>query len=450
MFVLRKPVVFAIVAAALLLCVGGLAPRVACAQEETAQPTTEDATTPMREAPTVPTNETWGTYDPGKGYLVAKTSKGELAISAYGLLRYLNQMPGSQTYTDHLGVKHDVDTREDIYPHRVIVWLKGWMFDPKLIYTFTLWTVNTTDQDAIFINIGYQFHRRFQLYAGIAGNAGTRSILGSHPYWLGHDRVMADEFFRPFFGSGIYANGELFRGFWYNAQIGNSNSILGVKASDLDRNQTVSGSMWYMPTGEFGPRGAYGDYEMHENVAMRIGASACYSPEQSFVGSGTSKNTTLKLADAVNVFDEGALAPGVTVQNVDYKVLAVDFGVKYKGIFVQAEHYIRWLDKFVADGALPVGEIIDNGFYVQAACYPVPKKLEAYVATSQIYGDEEAGFDKADEYIVGTNFYPFDTRDTRLNLQYISVNHSPVGSTFGYYTAGQTGSTISVAYSLMF
>jgi len=104
----------------------------------------------------------------------------------------------------------------------------------------------------------------------------------------------------------------------------------------------------------------------------------------------------------------------------------------------------------VADGALPVGEIIDNGFYVQAACYPVPKKLEAYVATSQIYGDEEAGFDKADEYIVGTNFYPFDTRDTRLNLQYISVNHSPVGSTFGYYTAGQTGSTISVAYSLMF
>jgi hypothetical protein len=38
-------------------------------------------------------------------------------------------------------------------------------------------------------------------------------MLGSHPYWLGHDRVMADEFFRPFFGYGVYANGELFRGF---------------------------------------------------------------------------------------------------------------------------------------------------------------------------------------------------------------------------------------------
>jgi hypothetical protein len=64
-----------------------------------------------------------------------------------------------------------------------------------------------------FFNAGYQFNRRFNLYAGITGNAGSRSMLGSHPYWLGHDRVMADEFFRPFFGYGVYANGELFRGF---------------------------------------------------------------------------------------------------------------------------------------------------------------------------------------------------------------------------------------------
>ncbi len=76
------------------------------------------------------------------------------------------------------------------------------MVDPKLIYTIFLWTVNTTDQNAIFANIGYQFSRKFSLYGGIAGNPGSRSLLGSHPYWLGHDRVMADEFFRPFFGRG--------------------------------------------------------------------------------------------------------------------------------------------------------------------------------------------------------------------------------------------------------
>lgn len=435
-------------AAAILVLAGlALGSWTANAAETETDPTGADS---ARKEPTQPRNETWGTYDPGAGFLVARTPYGELAISAYGLLRYINQMPGTQTYTDHLGNERQTDGRQDIYPHRVMIWAKGWMYDPKLIYVITLWTVNATDQDALFVNFGYQFNRWFNLYAGIAGNSGTRSILGSHPYWLGHDRVMADEFFRPYFGSGVYANGELFKGFWYNALVSNSNSILGVRASDLDRELTYSGSLWYTPTGEFGPRGAYGDYEMHQNVATRFGSSYCYSPEQSFAGTSTSTNTTLKLADGVNVFETGALAPGVTVGFVDYRVLAVDAGVKYKGFFLQAEHYIRWLDKFAADGPLPVDEIRDHGFYVQAACFPIPKRLEAYVATSQIYGDEDAGFSNSNEYLVGTNYYPFNTRDARINLQYIGVNKSPVGSTFGYYTAGQTGSTVSVACSVLF
>ena len=60
------------------------------------------------------------------------------------------------------------------------------------------------------------------------------------------------------------------------------------------------------------------------------------------------------------------------------------------------------------------------------------------------------GSTTASEYLTGLNFYPFNTRDTRLNLQYIRVIDSPVGSTFGYYTTGQNGDTVSVAYSLMF
>ena len=125
-------------------------------------------------------------------------------------------------------------------------------------------------------------------------------------------------------------------------------------------------------------------------------------------------------------------------------------GVKYKGFFLQAEFYHRWLNEFEADGALPVDEIVDNGFYVQASFFPIPKKLELYAATSQIYGDSDAGFGDSSEYLVGMNFYPFDTRDTRLNVQFMDVNSSPVGSTFGYYTAGQDGETVAVAYSLLF
>ena len=87
-------------------------------------------------------------------------------------------------------------------------------------------------------------------------------------------------------------------------------------------------------------------------------------------------------------------------------MLSFDAGLKYKGIFLQTEIYNRWLDNFEADGPLPVASIHDTGFYVQGAFFPVPKKLELYAATSQIYGDKAAGFGNSSEYLLGMNFYP--------------------------------------------
>jgi hypothetical protein len=364
----------------------------------------------------------------------------------------MNQLPAEGTFTDHLGNEHAVDGRNDIFSHRIMLFFKGWVGSPRLIYNIVLWTVNTTDQRALFACIGYQFSREFSLYAGLNGNPGTRSLQGSHPFWLGTDRVMADDFFRPFFGSGVWAQGEPVPGLWYNAMVSNNSSSLGVKATQLDRKFTTGASVWWMPTThEFGPRGAYGDWEMHEKVATRFGISTVYSPEQRFTdSSGAPGNTTIRLADSLNVFDTGSLAPGVTVQNVDYRILSVDAGVKYRGIFLQMELYSRRLNGFDADGPVPVKEIVDKGFYVQGAFYPVPKKLELYAAMSQIYGDKDAGFSNSSEYLVGANWYPFKTRNHRLNVQVIDVNRSPVSSTFGYYTGGQKGTTVSAAFSVFF
>jgi hypothetical protein len=124
--------------------------------------------------------------------------------------------------------------------------------------------------------------------------------------------------------------------------------------------------------------------------------------------------------------------------------------MKYRGIFLQTEIYNRWLDNFKADGPLPVASIHDTGFDVQAAFFPVPKKLELYAATSQIYGDKSAGFSNSSEYLVGTNVYPVNTRNVRLNLQLIGVNHSPVSSSFGYYVGGLNGTVFSTAFSVFF
>ena len=397
--------------------------------------------------------ETWGEFDPGEGFLVGRSDAGELSISAYALLRYINQTPGTQTFTDHLGNERTVDGRNDVFPHRVMIFFKGWLGSPKLIYNLFVWTVNATDQDALFGSMGYQFNRKFSLYGGINGTPGTRSLQGSHPYWLGHDRVMADEFFRPYFAYSVWSQGELVPGLWYNAVTANNSSSLGISAVQLDRTWSTGASMWWMPTTkEFGPRGAYGDWEWHENVATRFGFSSTQSKEERFTDAttGATGNTTIKLADSLNVFDTGSLAPGVTVQEVDYRILSFDAAVKYRGIFLQTEIYTRWLDDFLADGPLPVTSILDRGFYIQGAFYPVKKKLEVYAATSQIFGDKDAGFDDSSEYLAGLNFYPLDTRNHRLNLQIIDVHRSPVGSTFGYYVGGGSGTTGSIAFSVFF
>jgi hypothetical protein len=396
--------------------------------------------------------EMWGEFDPGDGFLIGRSDHGELKVSGYALMRYINQMPGEQTFTDHVGNTRAVDGRHDIYAHRVMMFMGGWLGSPRLRYSINFWTVTTTDQDAIFAFAGYQFGRKFSLYAGMNGNPGTRSVQGSHPYWLAPDRVMADEFFRPFFGMGVWASGEVAPGLWYNTMVADSSSGLGVKATQLDRRYTTGGSMWWMPTTkEFGPRGAYGDWEMHEKVATRFGVSTVRSPEQSFRNeSGAPDNTNLKLADSVNLFETGALAPGVSIDTADYRILALDAGVKYRGVFVQTEVYRRWLDAFVADGPLPVSSIVDTGFFVQGGFFPVPKKLEVYAGTSWIYGDKAANFDDSHEYQAGANYYPFNSRSYRLNFHVISVDHSPVSSTFGYYVAGQHGTTVSAAFSIFF
>ena len=144
------------------------------------------------------------------------------------------------------------------------------------------------------------------------------------------------------------------------------------------------------------------------------------------------------------------LAPGVTVSEVDYQLISVDAGMKYRGFFLQTELYARRLDHFIANGPLPVTKIEDEGFYVQAAFYPIKHKLELYAVTSQIFGDEDAGFDDSSEYLGGLNFYPFDTRNHRLNLQIGEVNDSPVSSTFGYYVGGLDGRLYSTAFSIYF
>ena len=375
----------------------------------------------------------FGEFNPGRGFVVGRGEYGELNLSGYMATRFLDQMPGQQTAFDHLGRPIQVTPRKDFQFHRVMLFSQGWLFSPKFQYSTFLWTVQDTNQVAVGGALYYDFGKIMTLGLGWNAYPGTQSLQGSHPYWESYDRVMADEFFRPYFSQGVFAKGNLLPKLEYRWMFGNNNSNLDVPAAKLDRDLSAGAALtWYPTTGEFGPRGAFGDYENHQNLATRFNLAYTYSPEerQAAVGTSSGINTTLRLSDSLNVFDTGALAPGVTVERTHYQMVSAAVGMKYHGLWIQGEGYGRLLDHFVADGKLPTNEVRDSGFYVQVADMIVPKRFELYGATSYIFGQ----YGNSKEFIVGTNYYPWNTRNVRLNTQLISADHSPVNSTFGFYT----------------
>lgn len=388
-----------------------------------------------------------GQFTPGQGFDIIRTTKGTLNISFYGLFRYLNQLPAEQTYTDHLGRQRTVDPRNDLNWHRTMVWLTGWFSDPRFRYNITCWSLASTEQTLLFGNLRYLLSDKLNFGIGISPNLTNRSLQGSWPFWAGSDRVMNEEALRGGFASGFWITGKLKR-FYYTTSVDRSISQLGNTTGDDNRDMAYSASIWMQPTtGEFGPRGGFGDLEHHDKLATQFGASTCISREGRYAPIGSPpKASQIKLSDAVNPFEIGALADGVTVNKLTYQNVSVDAGAKYRGFSLQGEYTYRLLSQFSADGPLPVSSIRDQGFFAEAMHMVVPRRLGIYALGSYIFDDFERHPWEAGG---GASFYPYGSRQWRLNLHVIHIEKSPASSNFGYYTAGQTGTIVSVGTDIL-
>ncbi len=393
---------------------------------------------------TVYRNTAAGEFTPGKGFQLVKTNFASLNLSMYGMMRWVNQMPGEAKWYDHLGEENIFEGRNDIYWHRVMIWFTGFLGTPKLTYMVTAWTVTTTQQTLVYGNLVYNFNKHLSLGAGITPNACIRSVQGSFPFFTSTDRSMAEEALRGGFTNGIFAMGEIVPRLRYTAVLGNNLSILGVKASNLTRHFSKSISLSWMPTtGEFGPRGGNGDFENHDKLATRFGASYCHSVENRFnnTGSPAPDNTQVRISDGVLFYETGALASGVTVIEANYDLAAIDLGFKYKGFALHTEFYYRTLSKINADGPIPVDLITDKGYTIQALYMAIPKRLCIYGVNSMLIDEFKRNPWEAGG---GVNIYPLKTRSWRINAQAMYVYKSAAGGTFGLYTTGQTGPTFTI------
>jgi hypothetical protein len=356
-------------------------------------------------------------------------------------LRYLNTLSSDEEYTDHLGVVREVNTRNDITVNRAMFILGGYIFDQRLRYSFTVWTSAGAASIVVASNIGWRFNRALTLTAGYTGVPGSRSLVNTFPFFGAIDRSMADNFFRPGFTQGAWANGEPVTGLNYLMFVGNGLNTLNISASKIDTNLLLSGSVWWEPLGAYGEpgkaRNMYDDYFSSKKTRIRVGTAFTRSREDRFsnLDQSSPENTSLYNSDGVLTFSTGAFAPGVTVERAMYKMWAIDGGVKWNGLAINGQYFLRWVDNFEADGPLPLTSMRDHGFELTAGHFVIPKELVLYGRASSVFGQ----FGDAHEYGGGVRWYFLPTERLWLNGEVIRVEKAPYTGAFTPYTAGLNG-----------
>jgi hypothetical protein len=356
-------------------------------------------------------------------------------------LRYLNTESSDESFTDHLGVAHDVHTRNDITVNRAMFIFGGYMFDPKLRYSFTVWTSAGAASIIVASNIGWQFNKALAITAGYTGVPGSRSLVNTFPFFTATDRSMADNFFRPGFTQGAWANGEPVNGLNYLAFVGNGLNTLSISANKIDTHLLLSGSVWWEPMGPFGEpgksRNMYDDYFASKKVRVRIGTAFTRSREDRFsnLDQSSPENTSIYNSDGVLFFSTGAFAPGVTIDQATYKMWAADGGIKWNGLAVNGQYFVRWLSDFDADGPLPLASTLDRGAELSAGYFVDPKKVLVYGRGSWVRGQ----FGDSHEYGGGVKWHFLATERLWLNAELFRVSKAPYSGAFTPYTAGMTG-----------
>jgi len=169
-----------------------------------------------------------------------------------------------------------------------------------------------------------------------------------------------------------------------------------------------------------------------QKAVDRFGPSATKSKENRFsnIGEGNPENTGLYNSDGVNTFATGAFAPGVSVTDVTYRMLAADGGVKWRGLAVNGQYFFRWLNNFRADGPIPIGSTFDHGFEMVASKFVVPKKWEVYGRTSFVFGQ----FRNSYEYAPGVKWYPLNNHRVYVVAEGLRIFNSPVASIITAYS----------------
>lgn len=377
-------------------------------------------------------------YDKGFALLPfdADETPFEMRINGWIQFRHHGFARDAETWTDNAGVTRTIRNRNAFDIERARLYFKGFAFDKRLQYFYHLDGDSDGRHTVDFFDYwwAWKFSDDFRLQFG------KRKVTASRQWLLGArrtrfvDRPMANDFFRPDRTIGLYGLGNIGEHGKYEIMVGNGYRTSNVPNNATDDQFTYAATQYFDPFGDYGSQIV--DYDNTDSLLMRIGHSFVYSPiTADALGAPLAETDFLRLTDGTRLNQVGALAPGVTVSDLDLYFYGVDLAFKWRGWSFNSEVFLRWLTELEGDGALPHSKLLQHGYYVEGGTFLVPQKLDVNFRYSEVDGFYGGG----SEYAAGLNWFPLDNFRMKLSFDVTVLDGSPLQNTATDVLVGDDG-----------
>ncbi|MEM9585689.1 MAG: porin [Planctomycetota bacterium] len=363
----------------------------------------------------------------------------ELTVGLHNQFRYTAFDRAAETSIDSAGNTRFIPNRNDFDINRGRLVFSGYAFDQDLGFYANIdySTVASNPIQLLLSWMSFRLSDQFTLYAGLGKVPGTWEWQQTSRYTMGADRTLATTFFRPSITAGLWAIGDVTERLHYQALVGDGFNTFSLRAAELDTRLAYSGLVWWEPMGEFGV--GFSDLEDHQSLALRLGHGLTQTTnESSPTDQPGPEQTVIRLTDGTRLVEPGALAAGVTVNAFDIWLYTAHLGIKYRGFSFSSELFLRWLRNLQGTGGTSLPSLFDQGFFVQASKFVVPKRVELFARGSQVHGDAGTG----DELSAGVNWYLFEERSARFTFDVTSIDDSPAQQSRTGYVAGGSGTLL--------
>lgn len=369
----------------------------------------------------------------------------ELKANFRSQFRAVSFSRDADSWTDSAGVVIPIEDRENFQLTRGRMIFSGHAFTPQFKFLLQL-DANTETRDAVHVLDGWaawHFSDSFEVQVGKRKvSAGRNWLLGAFDTRMA-GRPIANDFFRPSRTTGVWVVGDPTNKTHYEVMVGQGYNTEGLTTAETGNNFAVASSAWWDVIGSYGPLRPM-DFEFHEDLAVRVGASWVSSSEGT-PGQQLEEADFLRLTDGTRLTTPDALAPGATVESFDVTLAALDAAFKYRGWSANGEYFWRSVTDLKAN--LPVPEVgLQQGFYVEGGFFVLPQQLELNSQYSFVTGRAGSG----SSYAVGVSYYPRKSLHMKLTIDATMIDHCPTNSGGSNVIVGDDGVLIRSQFQAVF